>query len=259
MALPIVGLVTIVLQRTRNSYTDSLITSQSSVNCSVFNNPPVASNQTVFINVNVTTNLTLKGSDPDGDAFTFRTNSLPQHGTLSNFSTVTGAVTYTPVANFTGSDAFTFKVTDGTATSALATVTFNIGTGAADTDGDGMPDSWELAFGLNPNDPTDAGKDADGDGLSNLQEYLSGTSPIDANSALRITAITQESNNLRVTWSTAAGRTNALQRTASGNFSTNTFTSIFTVTNTLGASTNYLDLGGATNNPAGFYRIRLVP
>lgn len=40
-----------------------------------------------------------------------------------------------------------------------------------DTDDDGMPDSWELANGLDPNDPDDAWLDPDGDEVVNLFEY----------------------------------------------------------------------------------------
>lgn len=47
----------------------------------------------------------------------------------------------------------------------------------ADTDGDGMPDSWETTYGLNPNSAADASLDPDGDGFTNLQEYQNGTNP----------------------------------------------------------------------------------
>ncbi|MCD8186210.1 MAG: polysaccharide lyase [Rikenellaceae bacterium] len=46
-----------------------------------------------------------------------------------------------------------------------------------DTDGDGMPDWWEIKYGFDPNDPSDGAQDADGDGYTNLEEYLNGTDP----------------------------------------------------------------------------------
>ena len=49
--------------------------------------------------------------------------------------------------------------------------------GGVDADNDGMPDAWELKFGLNPNDPADAKKDADGDMFTNLEEYEAKTDP----------------------------------------------------------------------------------
>jgi hypothetical protein len=49
-----------------------------------------------------------------------------------------------------------------------------------DSDGDGIPDEYELAHGLDPNNPLDAQEDPDHDGLTNLQEYLLGTDPHNA-------------------------------------------------------------------------------
>ena len=47
----------------------------------------------------------------------------------------------------------------------------------SDTDGDGMSDTYELFFGLNPTNPADACPDSDGDRLSNLHESAQLTDP----------------------------------------------------------------------------------
>ena len=48
-----------------------------------------------------------------------------------------------------------------------------------DSDGDGMPDVYEVENGLDPLDDSDAQQDADGDGFSNLDEYQQGSDPND--------------------------------------------------------------------------------
>jgi hypothetical protein len=44
----------------------------------------------------------------------------------------------------------------------------------ADTDNDGMPDSWERRHQLNPTNSADGAADRNGDGYTNLEEYLNG-------------------------------------------------------------------------------------
>ncbi len=52
---------------------------------------------------------------------------------------------------------------------------------AVDTDKDGMPDSWETTYGLDPNSADDAIEDADHDHYRNVLEYVIGGDPTNAN------------------------------------------------------------------------------
>jgi hypothetical protein len=75
-----------------------------------------------------------------------------------------------------------------------------------DTDGDGLPDQWEIANGLN-RFVNDAALDPDGDGRSNLAEFLDGTDPQSSASLLAITSVRiSTANQFIITWSGVAGK-----------------------------------------------------
>ena len=63
-----------------------------------------------------------------------------------------------------------------------APFTVQIRNDAPDQDGDGLPDAWEIAYGLNPA-IANANADPDGDGLTNLQEFNGGWNPMLAENA----------------------------------------------------------------------------
>ncbi len=64
-------------------------------------------------------------------------------------------------------------------------------TGPADTDHDGMPDSYENQYaGLNASNPADASLDLDFDGATNLEEFLAGTVPNNPASVFRVDSLT---------------------------------------------------------------------
>ncbi|MFL0804858.1 MAG: FG-GAP-like repeat-containing protein [Agarilytica sp.] len=48
---------------------------------------------------------------------------------------------------------------------------------STDSDNDFMADSWELAYGLDPENASDAALDSDGDGATNLQEFNNDSAP----------------------------------------------------------------------------------
>ncbi len=92
------------------------------------NKAPVALDQAVSTNEDVAKAITLTGSDSDipTQSLTFAVASNPTSGTLTDLNTTTGDVTYTPNANFNGSDSFTFTVNDGEVDSTAATVSITV-------------------------------------------------------------------------------------------------------------------------------------
>jgi hypothetical protein len=51
------------------------------------------------------------------------------------------------------------------------------GTPHKDSDSDGMPDDWELKFGLDPHNPSDAAEDLNRDGYTNIEDFLNQLDP----------------------------------------------------------------------------------
>lgn len=86
----------------------------------VLNAPPTANPQSVTAKVGETLNITLTGSDFENSPLTFTVVTPPTQGTLGGSA---ANRTYTPNANATASDSFTFRVNDGQLDSAVATVT----------------------------------------------------------------------------------------------------------------------------------------
>jgi hypothetical protein len=83
--------------------------------------------------------------------------------------------------------------------------------GELDSDGDGIPDAWEQAHGLNPNNADDAALDSDGDGFTNYEEYIAGTDPRDADSFLRAERIAVGSTTVGVKFRSVEGRVYGLE------------------------------------------------
>ena len=141
------------------------------------NDTPAADDHASSTDEDTSVVVNLSGSDGDGDALTFTLVDAPAHGTISGSAP---NVTYTPDPNYHGADSFTYQANDGSANSAVATVSLTVNpvndTPVAD-DGDkttleDVPTSLVLS-----------GSDIDGDTLSFVivaapsNGTLSGTAP----------------------------------------------------------------------------------
>ena len=137
--------------------------------------PPVSLSvlvpQIVFTTIGQMAQITPMGTFPDGSSSALGTQAL---GTLyvssnSNIAAVSSDGFVTAVAR--GSAIITIT-NEGASTS----VQINVNTPIS-TLNDGIPDSWKIAHGFDPNDPSVASADTDNDGLTNLQEFQLGTDP----------------------------------------------------------------------------------
>ncbi len=131
-----------------------------------------------------------------------------------------------------------------------------------DSDNDGLPDAWEVLYGLDPASAAGISGnsgDPDGDGLTNAQELTAGTNPLEATSTLRLDLVMSSNATPRLSWGSVAGKTYQLE------LSTNLFAGFVDYPGTnfprTAASTNETFSDRLTNPATGarFYRIRVVP
>jgi hypothetical protein len=137
--------------------------------------------QTVPAGSRVNLSVIIQGSPPPF-GYQWRSNSLVMPLAVSDSRT-----NFFSIRTSTNAATATYRivVTNAASQGNGVVATFAITT-VPDTDLDGLPDTVEVALGLNPNDPADGGADLDNDGVSNRDEYIAGTNPNDANSYLRI-------------------------------------------------------------------------
>jgi hypothetical protein len=89
-----------------------------------YSDAPVAEDAAVSTDDATPVVITLRATDPSGDALTFSIVAAPTHGALSAIAG--NQATYTPDVGYHGQDAFTFKASDGVQDSNVATVTIQV-------------------------------------------------------------------------------------------------------------------------------------
>ena len=106
-----------------NDGTDDSNTATVTITVAAVNDAPVTTDQSASTDEDTAVDITLTSSDVEGDTVTYSIVSDVSNGTTALSGTT---VTYTPTANFNGTDTFTFKANDGTVDSNTSTVTITV-------------------------------------------------------------------------------------------------------------------------------------
>ncbi len=183
--------------------------------------------------------------------FVLSPNTLALSDTATNYTrtaTVEG-IAATMVSPATSQ--FTFSALDR---GRLERVDLRVSIVLPDRDGDGMPDAWEIAFGLNPDSAADAQSDTDHDGMTAYQEYRAGTDPNDSQSRFKFINVQPHATaGIVVEWSSVEGKTYTLER------SIDLLTGYSPVQTSIGATAprNTYHDSTATGSTLYFYRLRV--
>lgn len=129
------------------------------VTVNAVNDVPVASDATASTTEDTAVDVTLVATDADGDALTYAATD----GSNGTVAVAGNVATYTPAANFNGTDTFTFTANDGTVNSNTATVTVTVGSV------NDVPVVTDVAVSVDEDNALEimlAGTDNDGDALT---------------------------------------------------------------------------------------------
>jgi YD repeat-containing protein len=85
----------------------------------------VTDSKTTALNTMLSFDPRTNDTDPDGDGLTVAATTNGAHGTVTSTTT---SVTYTPATGYTGSDSFTYTISDGHGGTAVGTVNVAVGT-----------------------------------------------------------------------------------------------------------------------------------
>lgn len=98
-------------------------TATLTITVAAVNDAPATTNVSTTTAYETATNITLSGTDIDGDTLTYSIVSDVSNGSTSLSGST---VSYTPNSTWSGTDTFTYKANDGTADSNTATVTITV-------------------------------------------------------------------------------------------------------------------------------------
>jgi hypothetical protein len=98
-------------------------TASVKINVTPVNDAPTAKDGSYTTNEDTPANMALGATDAEGDALTYSIVGGPAHGKLTGSG---DNRTYTPDPDYNGPDSFTFKASDGTADSNVATVNISV-------------------------------------------------------------------------------------------------------------------------------------
>ncbi|WP_151834186.1 Ig-like domain-containing protein, partial [Acinetobacter ursingii] len=139
------------------------------VTIAAVNDAPTATASSISTDEDKPVTGNVVGQDVDGDSLSYTVSSNPSHGTVS-IDSATGGYTYTPNANYNGSDSFEVTVADGKGGTTTITIPVTI---AAVND---APTATASSISTDEDKPVTGnvvGQDVDGDSLS----YTVSTNP----------------------------------------------------------------------------------